>query len=176
MGIEVEYARLLPQQYQSLLNDADAAEEFFYGDDPEPSVVSIYSNDSPSLETRRLSIEKDWDMMHFLYTGRSSLEDEPLLTPLHHIVAGGEETPFQASYGMVRLLSPPQVQACAGALAALSEDELKRRFRARGERDIYPSGPAWDDDEEEYLIVAHRHLLLFFQAAARDGEIVLIKS
>jgi hypothetical protein len=129
---------------------------------------------------RYLSIEKDWHALHCLLTGRvtSPSEIPPAPAPWGHVVLGGTETPFDATYGKVRYLTPVEVGEVADALGQISVDDLRARFDpvAFTEAEVYPNPRpgGWDIGELEPLLWVYPQLVGFFRDAAREGNVVLL--
>jgi hypothetical protein len=102
--------------------------------------------------------------------------------PLGNVVMGGNDSPFEASYGQVRYLMPTEVQSVAAALAAIPFSDLSPKFDADAfnEAELYPlgRGGGWSDDEveaeHEALQSRYPELVAFFQQAAQTGDVVLI--
>jgi hypothetical protein len=98
-----------------------------------------------------VSLEKAWHGLHFLLTG-SAMEGEP---PLGFLLEGGEAIGDDLGYGPPRFFDPEQTKELNSALAAISDDDLWRRFNpAKMSADgVYPE--VWDEPEsdlrEEYL-------------------------
>jgi hypothetical protein len=91
-------------------------------------------------------LDKSWHGIHYLLTG-SADEGEP---PLDFLVGGG--TPVgdeDVGYGAPRVFTAAETRAISAALAAVSDDELRRRFSplAMMRANIYPE--IWDRDPSE---------------------------
>jgi hypothetical protein len=105
-------------------------------------------------EVHLTDIDKSWHGIHFLLTGRADEGD----TPLDFLLAGGAEVGDEdVGYGPARVFTSAETKRIATALAALSDDELKRRFApdAMMKAEIYPE--IWDrdpakDDTLRYLM------------------------
>ena len=104
MGMRATYRRLPVEEFHKLRADTVQAETYFGLDIDEDDYdgVDAYFD---SLETsgRYLDIEKSWDGLHFLLTGRSAMEEETVPPPLGNVIQGGMDTEWEASYGMVRI-------------------------------------------------------------------------
>jgi hypothetical protein len=184
MSIEASYYRVTPIEFSRLQEDPKAAQSFFGPsledlDDPAKLLAKMQERDSSD---RYLAIGKDWHALHFLLTGDGELGEHgtPPLPPLGNVVQGGTETEWDCTYGKVRLLKPDEVRAVADALAKISVDELRSRFSVASfnAAEIYPHGrrAAWTDDEAESVFEIYPRVVEFFQAAARDGDMILLSS
>jgi hypothetical protein len=161
-------------------------------DDSEPYELARASQAKPSSLLRRLfrkkagslpdlelgdreganvELDKAWHGIHYLLTG-TAWAGEP---PLNFLVAGGQAAgDIDVGYGPVRLYSSSDVKRIKVALSAISDDELRSRFRPEEmmKLEIYPE--IWDRpvDEDntlgylmEYLAVLRDHV----GAAAAHG-------
>lgn len=184
MSIEASYRRVTPKQFAHLRSNAKAANAFFGLnlddlDDPEELVERMLKQER---SRRYLSIGTDWHVLHFLLTGDSKLGEDSKLPPppLGNAVQGGTETRWPCTYGNIRFLKPPQVRGVAKALAKISTKELRSRFSVEelNAAGIYPHGYSrgWTENEAESAFRIYPRLVKFFQAAARDGDIMLLSS
>ena len=183
MSIEASYYRVTSAEFTRLQNDPKAAQSFFGTsledlDDPAKLLAKMQERESSD---RYLGIGTDWHALHFLLTGDGELKPHPLPPPpLSNVVQGGKETQWPCTYGHVRSLAPNEVRAVADALANISVDELRSRFSVASFNvaKIYPHGrrAAWTETEAESVFRIYPQVLQFFQAAARDGNIVLLSS
>ena len=118
---------------------------------PAAPVASITLGDSEKYLT---DIDKSWHGIHFLLTGEAD-EGNP---PLNFLIAGGTEVGDEdVGYGPARAYTSAETKAIASALAALSDEELRRRYvpDAMMKAEIYPE--IWDrtppeDDPLGYLM------------------------
>jgi len=183
MSIEARYRRVTPEEFTRLQNDAKAAASFFGTnledlDDPEKLLAQMQEQESSD---RYLDIGKDWHALHFLLTGDGELKPHPLPPPpLGNVVHGGTETQWSCTYGHVRSLTPHEVRDVADALGRISVDELRSRFSVAtfNAAQIYPHGKrsCWTDEEAQSVFEIYPRVVEFFQAAARDGDIILLSS
>ena len=177
MGIEVSYRRLSTSEFEKLVADPTLADDYF-GLNPswdDKRIETYY--DQLWASDHFLTIDKTWHGLHFLLTGDNSMDTTPIPPPLGNVVLGGTPTEWEATYGMIRFLSPLEVKEVSLALEAISEDELAQRYDPNAflVADIYPSG-VWDEEAREELLEAFSHVKTFFSDAAREGEVVLLSS
>jgi hypothetical protein len=183
MSIEASYRRITPEEFKRLQADPKAAESFFGTSlddlgDPEKLLARVQEQESSH---RYLGIDKDWHALHFLLTGDGELKPHPLPPPpLGNVVLGGTETQWPSTYGPVRALTPDEVRAVAEALGRISVEDLRARFSVESfnSAQIYPHGrrARWTANEAESVFRIYPRVVEFFQAAARDGDIVLLSS
>ena len=90
---------------------------------------------------------------------------------------GGHETRFEATYGMVRFLSPEEVKEVAEALGKISDGELRAKFdpAAFNAAKIY-RGQQWSKSDLEPLMETYHQIQVFFAAASNEGDVVLLSS
>lgn len=183
MSIEASYRRVTPEELKRLQGDPKTAESFFGTsldslDDPKKLLAGMQEQESSD---RYLGIGKDWHALHFLLTGDGELKPHPLPPPpLGDVVQGGTETQWECTYGHVRSLTPDEVRAVAEALGRISVEDLRSRFSVElfNTAQIYPHGrrARWTAEEAEPVFEIYPRLVEFFQAAARDGDMVLLSS
>jgi hypothetical protein len=183
MSIEASYRRVTPEHFATLKNDPKAAASFFGTslddlDDPEKLLVQMEEQERAG---RFLPIGKDWHALHFLLTGDGELRPHALPPPpLGNVVQGGTETQWPCTYGLVRSLTPDEVNAVANALKKISVEDLRSRFSVSSfnSAQIYPHGrrARWTKEEAESLFEIYPRIVDFFEAAAREGDIVLLSS
>jgi len=184
MSIEASYRRVTPKEFTRLHGDPKAAASFFGTsledlDDPAKLLARMQEQESSD---RYLGIGGDWHALHFLLTGDGELGEHgtPPPPPLGNVVQGGAETEWDCTYGKVRSLAPDEVRAVADALGKISVEELRSRFSVASfnATKIYPHGrrASWTEDEAESVFEIYPRVVEFFQAAARDGDMILLSS
>jgi hypothetical protein len=116
-----------------------------------------------------LSIEKSWQVIHYLLTGR--IDQAP--PPLGNAILGGDEIGEERDYGRVRFLTPVQVREVAEALSAVSRDDLFRRFDVEGMKaaKVYPRTDHLDRDWVQHYF---EPLCRYYGDAAASGNAMLL--
>ncbi|HLO50701.1 MAG TPA: DUF1877 family protein [Kamptonema sp.] len=137
--------------------------------------ASVYEENLDTTKTQ-LSIEKDWQAIHYLLTGEIAFDETQAEPPLSNVVLGGTPTEFEATYGYVRYLRPDEVNEVAQALNQVSIEDLRTRFDSRGNTEIYFQGEEWDEESWMRLMRVHDYLVRFFNEAAANNEVILISS
>jgi hypothetical protein len=183
MSIEASYRRVTLKEFARLQGDQKAAESFFGTsledlDDPAKLLAKMQEQESSD---RYLGIGTDWHALHFLLTGDGELKPHPSPPPpLGNAVQGGTETQWSCTYGHVRSLTPDEVRAVADAFGKISVEDLRSRFSIASfnAAQIYPHGrrASWTDDEAESVFEVYPRVVEFFQAAGRDGDMILLSS
>jgi hypothetical protein len=172
MGMTASYQRIDQVELDQFLKDQDFAMSFVGLDSDDP--FEFYQE----LEAtgKRLDIQKEWQSLHFLLTQEvANPGDTEAPAPLRNVVLGGTETDCEATYGVVRYLTPSEVKDVAEALSRLSESELAARFDPDlfNQADLYASAD-WNDESFGYLLDVFRQVSSFFQKAADSGDGMLL--
>jgi hypothetical protein len=152
--------RVADERLKKLLENAEAAEDFFEEDEDRSSV---------------LDLDKEWHGLQFLLTG-TAWEGA---APLNFLVGGGKELDNDMGYGPPRAFSNVEVRTLARALESLTRDILSKRFdpKAMTAAEIYPA--IWNRADEEaenreYLLRSFERLKTFVTAAAEAGDGLLV--
>ena len=138
---------------------------------PAPSAPAI----EPLKQEDALDIEKDWHVLHFLFTG-SDWEGD---FPQGFLVSCGEPIgDVDVGYGPARSFSPAEVQQISDFLSAQTADSLRPKFdqKRMAELEIYPS--IWSDDrdldeEREFFLEGLEALKAFVKETA-DRKLALL--
>ncbi|MEO6808756.1 MAG: YfbM family protein [Isosphaeraceae bacterium] len=184
MGIEASYRRVTPLEWDALISHPETADAFFGHDlldlaDADLGEALFSRLQALEASGRYLDLDKDWHALHFLLTGESSLLGVTRTPPpLGNIVMGGTDTPFDCTYGKVRVLTPNEVKDVADALGSIPVEGLEARLDpvAFNEARIYPNPMpgGWDRVELESLLEIYPQLVRFFQNAADQGDLILL--
>lgn len=124
----------------------------------------------PSL----IELDKTWDGLNYLLTDGNERAGEPWC----FLLRGGEEIGEYASYDPVRILQPAQVKAWSAALASLSHEDIKGRYRPEqmDGGDVYPGG--WTRDGHgnlQWLLNGFEKLRSGVKRAADQGSGLLLE-
>ncbi len=188
MSITASYQRMTPAEFQKCLDDplAAAAANLFnldeMDDDFEDNIGEEFDFDAAAKSGRYLDIGKFWNGLHFLLTGKAEMDSTTVPPPLGNIVLGGTPTKWEATYGMVRSLTPEEVGDAANALTEMTLDDLRRRSQTQyGAEYLYsyhslPRGSRLSNGDVEVLIEVFEEVRDFFVAAAQAGEVILLSS
>jgi hypothetical protein len=119
-----------------------------------------------------LYLDKAWDGLHWVLTGKSKKNDDPL----SHLILAGRSLAVQLPYGKPRLHTPQEVRIYRQLLDAETEATLRSRFdpEAMDKHEVHPEG--WADDPDDgfaYIMAAFRELRTFIARAADAGQAVI---
>jgi KaiC/GvpD/RAD55 family RecA-like ATPase len=137
--------------------------------------ASVYADNLNTTKTQ-LSVEKEWQAIHYLLTGEVAFDESQAESPLRKLILGGTSTEFEATYGYVRYLSPTEVKELAQALRQVSREDLRARFDARENLEIYAQKDEWAEEDWELLLRVLDCIIRFFNEAATDDQLILISS
>ena len=176
------YSVLIPSR-ERILMDLDEAsvrdllEEAGQPDRRRTSLSVLLRYEQPSmadLPVPPISLEKMAPALHHLLTGSF----EPVDSPLSRAILGGTAIGPGVGDGRARYLWTHEVHESSDALAALTTDELWRRFDPAGIKDEYMwTGVADDEDDEDIFTELSGYcelLAAFYRIAAARGDAVLI--
>ena len=142
-------------------------------EDPTRVFSVIYpQEETPEWVERRLDIDKSWHIIHFLLNGQEWEGKEPFV----FAVLGGETiSDDDVGYGPARFLIPSQVKEVADALAALTAEQLLKRWdqKAIERAEIYPQNWSRSAEDLQYIGENYDALRKFFVAAANHHEAVI---
>jgi hypothetical protein len=132
----------------------------------------------PEDDANSVYLDKAWHGLHFLFTGTAWEGEEPAC----FLVRGGEEIGDEdPDRAPARALGPARTRAFATYLAALTPEELARRYdpARMTTLDIYPDviwQRAADAGESElpYLLSAFEKLRTFVRSAAAGGDGMIV--
>ncbi len=175
MSINGIYRRLPPEEFTALQADPAAADAYFGRAFEDDSEIGPYY-DALEASGFYLDIMNDWQGLHFLLTGRAEMDTTEEPPPLGNVVLGGTPTTWEATYGMVRSLTPAEVRDVANTLQQITEYDLRPRLNvaAFSAAHIYPHNDNWDSDELDLLLEVFDAVRDFFVTAAEQGEVVLL--
>jgi hypothetical protein len=162
MSMTALYRRMGPDRLELLLREpADLSEALFPPDD------------DADVDPEFLDIDKSWHLIHFLLNGDPL--DGPW--PLGAVVLGGTEISDEdMGYGPARYFTPAQVRELSRALGDVEPESLWSRFDREAVRlaEIYPQAWAGGPDDREYITSNYSALRCFIDAAAKEGQAVVV--
>jgi hypothetical protein len=125
-----------------------------------------------ALPAEPLRIDKAWDGVDFLLTGRAEAGNPPL----NNVVRGGKKTGKDLGYGPARYLTPQEVQEVSRALAAITREKLRERIdpKAMTREGVYCWFENEGEDGLEYFLSYYDEVRRYFQDAARKGHGMLL--
>ncbi|EUJ31152.1 YfbM family protein [Listeria cornellensis] len=167
MGMIGNYCKITSDQFHSLKNGQIAISNFLY-------------SDKHVLEDNLLDIDKAWDCIHFVLTGKGMVdlvEPELEISPMYQIVMGGQEISDEdIGYGSARYLTPTEVKVCHQSIKDITEYDFKTRVTAEQlvEHQIYPLSDQVDEDFMPYAYEHFRDLQVFFEQADTEEKYMLL--
>jgi len=162
MGMTAAFVALTSERLAALKAGPETAGQYF--------VEQI----NAGSEDVALDIDKSWHGIHFLLTHEAYGGEGPISQPIFGGVAIGDDI----GYGSARYLESPEVASIAKALADVSVDQLRQRFKPAEleEAYVYPTG-IWEDEGDEafeYLAHWYERLQQFYAEAAQRGDAMLL--
>ena len=166
MGMTLTFNRLSVEKLRAMESDFALVEALVENEDPETS----------------LFIDKSWDGVHYLLTGRRFDGTTRLAECiLGGEILGGEENAeaFVVGYGPPMYLLPAEVKIIAQALSDINMKEVENRCvpATFAELDIYAfnatNASSNADDEFEYFMSHLKEVIKFYQVAASNKEVVV---
>lgn len=124
----------------------------------------------------QLSIDKSWDGIHFLLTGKVTGEKFDQTDPSELIIAGWGEWGSDVGYGPSRFVAPKEVTQLAQFLSTLKDESLIKRFdpAKMNKRGVYPDGIWHEEGILDWLLEYYHQIKDFYRDAAKEGNAVLI--
>jgi Domain of unknown function (DUF1877) len=116
-----------------------------------------------------LELDKSWHTLHYLLAGSAEASD----SALGRAILGGKEIGPDLGYGPARLLTAPEVQEVASALAQVSPEDLTQRF----DLDKMIACEIYACRDEGELDLAHEYferLKPFYAESAARGSAILL--
>ena len=116
-------------------------------------------------------LDKAWDAILFLLTGKGSFNNEHLFGK---IFSSGQVIPGDLGMGEAEYLTVDQVKEINDKLCLVNLEELKNRYKPllMYENDIYPTR-MWTADNVSYVMYYFEKLRDFFALAAKNKEVVI---
>jgi hypothetical protein len=157
-----------------MLRQLDESQLTQFLDNPD-DVLDFLDKEVPASE--ELDLNKAWHGLHFLLTGEAWGGEEPACYLLAAGEQIGDEEEHDVGYGPARGLHVPQVKAFAGALAAVTKQELASRYNGQQmmELELYPRG--WEEEPDEmrdWLAASFDELRQFVRQAAMEDSALLV--
>lgn len=172
MGMRACYERMSQKQLDEIIADQKKLANLGWVDKDENIAEKA---------KRMLDIEKSWDSLHFLLTGKSAISIAATDSsgriksndPFSVAILGGEPVGPDLGYGPARYLTPKQVKEIAEALKPLEFGSLLAKYSEDdfAEADLY----AFNDFDEEIETLEEYFPAMkdFFCKAAANDEAVL---
>jgi len=165
MGMIGNYLRVSNEELEAYLKNSSELEDRIYKDDAEG-------------DDNLIDIEKSWDGIFFLLTGKSISTFDEAAAPLCWILSGPQEIdPDQdLGYGPATYITAEQTKEISRAMENFSRNELEKAYDGKRmtELSVYPG--IWDDphdDALDYLVENFNTLRDFYHQAAIANQAVI---
>jgi hypothetical protein len=112
--------------------------------------------------------DKAWDAMHRALSD-GTLDVEGGDYPLNRVILGGKHL-YEGDDYVVALVPSDEVPDVAAALARISEDDFRERYRRLVPKDY---APEWGDDDLAYTWENFEAVAALYAAAARGGRAIV---
>ena len=164
MGMIGNYLRVTKDELENYLADSSLLEDRVYDDENHNDINLI-------------DVDKSWEGLFFLLTGKSLATAEEASTPLLWTLTPPQEidTDQDMGYGPATYTTIEQTKEVNDALNKISVDELRNKYNGKlmKEMGIYPE--IWDNNESlEYLIEHFNTVKEFYNKAAAGNQAVII--
>lgn len=165
MGMIQSYLRVDNDTLNAFIEDSSRLEDIIYSDD-------VINNEN------FLDLDKAWEGVFFLITGRSLAEAIEEEAPLLGILMGPTEIdPDQdMGYGPATYTTTEQTRDIYNAIKDLTKEKLSAKYdpNRMAEEGVYPD--IWQDDENalEYLLDYFDELKNFYKKAVQQEEAVVM--
>lgn len=163
MGMICGLTRITSQQLEMALKKTNELD----------SLLSEGPESGASYETNNLYLDKSWDGIHFLLTGKKDLQRDQ--KNIISYALGGEKTIDDSDFPIITYLTADKVVSVAELLNKIPIKEFLARYNGKSmkENDIYPR-LEWSKDDADYLIIYFEQLKKFYQDAAKEKKAILI--
>ena len=133
----------------------------------------IYDDESEEEDPSRVDIDKSWEGILFLLTGKDSETNDH---PLARILFSGQiiDEDQDLGYGPGHYLTSVKVKELTGQISKISAEELAKNYdpKRMNELGIYPN--AWkDDDMVDYLTDYFKTIQDFYAEASKNDEAII---
>jgi hypothetical protein len=160
MGMTANFIRVTPSELESYLADSRLLADRIY---------AVVENDST-----RYDIDKSWDGILFLLTGKNSSDTS---APLSRLIFSNQLIDKQQDLGTgpAHYLTPQEVSDLNEQIKMVIPSSLKQNFNATAMKElgVYPNN-VWDEEEvDEYLIEYFETVQEIFAVASGNGEAII---
>lgn len=126
-------------------------------------------------ERSNLDLDKAWHAIHFLLSGHAYEADGPS----GYLMMGGRPLgQVHSDYGPARALSPDEIKELYSVMNAISEQDLRRRYRVEKMKEIYPGywEPELNGEDFPYLMYYFKTLKNYLAKLVEDqkGAVVFL--
>lgn len=160
MGMTANFIRVTPTELESYLADSSLLANRIY---------SVIENDATKYD-----IDKSWDGILFLLTGKNSSDTSE---PLSRLIFSNQliDKNQDLGTGPAHYLTPQEVKDLNEQIKVIIPSSLKQNFNATAMKElgVYPNN-VWDEEEvDEYLIEYFETVQEIFAVASGKGEAII---
>ncbi|KAA5533187.1 DUF1877 family protein [Taibaiella lutea] len=160
MGMHLQILRASAEELTNYLSDSNLLTE---------RVLNEAAND-----TRRYDIDKSWDGIIYLLTGKNSSDTSE---PLSRLIFSNQliDENLNLGTGPAHYLSPEEVKNLQEQIRDIVPSSLKEKFNAQDMKEIgvYPNN-VWDEEEvDDYLIEYFETVQEVFTTASKNKEAII---
>ncbi len=137
----------------------------------------IYSENDNFNDENLIDIDKSWEGIFYVLTGKPIAEIENASTPLSWILYGPKEidSDQDLGYGPATYTTIEQTKEINLALQVITEESIKENYDGKkmNQDGVYPE--VWEEEESmNYLIENFNLLKDFYTKAANENEAVIV--
>lgn len=125
---------------------------------------------------RALDIDKSWQVIHFVLTGKTGQESEVEDSVISNVIFGGEEVGEDVGYGAAHLIEPKKVKTIAEELEKLPPEKFVEMFAGHDFSTVklYAFHVEDLEDEIEYASSFFEQVREYYLGAANRNEFMLL--
>jgi hypothetical protein len=160
MAMTVNYLRVTPKELEYYLKDSSLLEERIFN--------------HAAMDNARYDIDKSWDGILFLLTGKTSSDTTE---PLSRLIFSNQliDKNQDLGTGPAHYLTQPDVADLNEQIKVIQPSSLKQKFNATAMKElgVYPNN-VWDEAEvDDYLIEYFETIQEVFALATANGEALI---
>jgi Domain of unknown function (DUF1877) len=164
MGMIGNYLRVSEEELKEFLNDSSKLDERVF-------------NESDEADPNLIDIDKAWDGIFYLLTGKTLDTYSEATLPLLWISFPPNEIDpdLDMGYGPACYTTPEQTKELSAVLNTITIEEFKSRYNGKlmMELDIYPQ--VWENEEGlDYLVEYFTELKTFYKTAVENNQAVIV--
>lgn len=164
MGMVANMLRVSGEELEEYINNSSLLED------------RIYSDDAPE-DPKLLDIDKSWEGIFYMLTGKGIADIENMDSPLAGILFSEKviDEDQDMGYGPANYIDAAEVKMLHKALQDISAEEFRKRYQPEvmNDRGIYPTGWAAGEEDAAYLVDHFVRMKDFYEKAANENNCVI---